>query len=170
VIFADSAYGRNNLPECVKSAFGCLLQTVLRPAEMKGFVVLPKRWIAERTFGWLPAAQQGLRAQYRVERANDLYRHEPYDGPVTCSPENLIDRRTLKTARLVHCGSELVVSHKKASVVSSEWTANKSDQVTRGFLLTRLPSISWPTSTRGSRDPSSSLSGDSYRPLVSRLC
>jgi putative transposase len=53
VIFADSAYGRNNLPECVKDAFGWVLQTVLRPVNVKGFVVLPKRWIVERTFGWL---------------------------------------------------------------------------------------------------------------------
>jgi len=53
VIFADSAYGRNDLPACVKNAFGWLLQTVLRPAKVKGFVVLPKRWIVERTFGWL---------------------------------------------------------------------------------------------------------------------
>jgi putative transposase len=53
VIFADSAYGRNNLPECVRDTFGWLLQTVLRPARVKGFVVLPKRWIVERTFGWL---------------------------------------------------------------------------------------------------------------------
>jgi putative transposase len=53
VIFADSAYGRNDLPEAVKAAFGCLLQTVLRPAHVKGFGVLPKRWIVERTFGWL---------------------------------------------------------------------------------------------------------------------
>jgi putative transposase len=53
VIFADSAYGRNDLPEAVKAAFGWLLQTVLRPAHVKGFVVLPKRWIVERTFGWL---------------------------------------------------------------------------------------------------------------------
>jgi putative transposase len=53
VIFADSAYGRNNLPECVKDAFGWLLQTVLRPVDVTGFVVLPKRWIVERTFGWL---------------------------------------------------------------------------------------------------------------------
>jgi putative transposase len=53
VIFADSAYGRNNLPECVKGVFGWLLQTVLRPTKVKRFVVLPKRWIVERTFGWL---------------------------------------------------------------------------------------------------------------------
>jgi putative transposase len=42
MIFADSAYGRNNPLECVKGAFGWLLQTVLRPAKVKGFVVLPK--------------------------------------------------------------------------------------------------------------------------------
>ncbi len=53
VIFADSAYGRNSLPEAVKQAFGWVLQTVLRPVGIKGFVVLPKRWIVERTFGWL---------------------------------------------------------------------------------------------------------------------
>jgi putative transposase len=53
VIFADSAYGRNGLPEAVRQAFGWVLQTVLRPVDVKGFVVLPKRWIVERTFGWL---------------------------------------------------------------------------------------------------------------------
>jgi putative transposase len=45
VIFADSAYGRNNLPKSVKAAFGWLLQTVLRPVNVKGFGVLPKGWI-----------------------------------------------------------------------------------------------------------------------------
>jgi putative transposase len=53
VIFADSAYGRNGLPDAVRQAFGWVLQTVLRPVDIKGFVVLPKRWIVERTFGWL---------------------------------------------------------------------------------------------------------------------
>lgn len=28
-------------------------QVVLRPKEHKGFVLLPKRWVVERTFGWL---------------------------------------------------------------------------------------------------------------------
>src|SRR5262249_44280593 len=53
VIFADGVYGRSGLPEAVKQAFGWVLQTVLRPVDVKGFVVLPKRWIVERTFGWL---------------------------------------------------------------------------------------------------------------------
>lgn len=53
VIFGDSAYGRLGLPEWVSDTFGWVLQTVLRPVGGKGFVVLPKRWIVERTFAWL---------------------------------------------------------------------------------------------------------------------
>jgi transposase len=29
------------------------VEIVLRPLEKKGFVQLPKRWVVERTFGWL---------------------------------------------------------------------------------------------------------------------
>ena len=53
VVFADSAYGRNDLPAWVMTTFGWILQTVLRPVRAKGFVLLPKRWIVERTFAWL---------------------------------------------------------------------------------------------------------------------
>ena len=53
VLFADSAYGRSGLPEWVCATFGWMLQTVLRPVGVSGFVVLPKRWIVERTFAWL---------------------------------------------------------------------------------------------------------------------
>jgi putative transposase len=53
VIFVDSAYGRKGLPEWVKRYGRKVLQTVLRPVRGNGFVVLPKRWIVERTFGWL---------------------------------------------------------------------------------------------------------------------
>ena len=53
VVFGDSAYGRSGLPDWVKETFGWVLQTILRPVHVKGFVVLPKRWIVERTFAWL---------------------------------------------------------------------------------------------------------------------
>ena len=53
VIFGDCAYGRNDLPDWVEGTFGWILQTVLRPVGLKNFVVLPKRWIVERTFAWL---------------------------------------------------------------------------------------------------------------------
>ena len=53
VVFADSAYGKCGLPEWALQTCNVILQTVLRPVEAKGFVVLPKRWIVERTFAWL---------------------------------------------------------------------------------------------------------------------
>jgi len=53
VVFGDVAYGRNDLPGWVHRTFGWILQTILRPVGVKGFVVLPKRWIVERTFAWL---------------------------------------------------------------------------------------------------------------------
>jgi len=53
VVFADSAYGKCGLPAWAKETCKVILQTVLRPVDAKGFVVLPKRWIVERTFAWL---------------------------------------------------------------------------------------------------------------------
>lgn len=53
VVFADSTYKRNGLPDWIKSTLGFLVQAVLRPVGIQGFVVLPKRWIVERTFAWL---------------------------------------------------------------------------------------------------------------------
>lgn len=53
VIFADSAYKRCGLPDWVKQCFGWILQPVLRPVGVKGWVILPKRWIVERTFAWI---------------------------------------------------------------------------------------------------------------------
>jgi putative transposase len=53
VVFGDGAYGCNDLPAWVQKTFGWVLQTVLRPVGVKGFVVLPKRWIVERTIAWI---------------------------------------------------------------------------------------------------------------------
>ena len=53
LVWADGAYGRNGLPEWVQQACGGTLQVVSRPADAKGFVVVPRRWAVERTFGWL---------------------------------------------------------------------------------------------------------------------
>jgi putative transposase len=53
VIFADSAYGRKNLPGFVQQTLNFTIECVRRVPGTKGFVVLPKRWIVERTFAWL---------------------------------------------------------------------------------------------------------------------
>jgi putative transposase len=52
LIWADGGYA-GALVGWVQTTCGWLLQTVLRPVGVQGFVVLPRRWVVERTFGWL---------------------------------------------------------------------------------------------------------------------
>ena len=49
----DAAYKRCGLPDWIMKGFGWILQPVLKPVGVKNFVVLPKRWIVERTFAWI---------------------------------------------------------------------------------------------------------------------
>ncbi|MCB0153473.1 MAG: IS5 family transposase [Anaerolineae bacterium] len=52
-VIADGIYPKNGLVEWVKEQFRFILEIVTRDQGQKGFVVLPKRWIVERTFAWL---------------------------------------------------------------------------------------------------------------------
>lgn len=52
-VIADGIYPKNGLVEWVKQQFRFILEIVTRDQDQKGFVVLPKRWIVERTFAWL---------------------------------------------------------------------------------------------------------------------
>ncbi len=51
-VFADGGY--NRVPAILACfLLGITLLIVSRPRGAKGFVLLPRRWVAERTFGWL---------------------------------------------------------------------------------------------------------------------
>lgn len=51
-IWADGGY-RGPLVQWVQKTFDVVLEIVLRSDDVKGFQVLPKRWVVERTFSWL---------------------------------------------------------------------------------------------------------------------
>jgi putative transposase len=52
LVWADGGYG-GQLVEWVSVFCKFALAIVRRPQEQKGFVLLKRRWIVERTFGWL---------------------------------------------------------------------------------------------------------------------
>jgi transposase len=52
-IWADGAYGSEELAGWREEQGGWVLEIVERNPQTKGFKVLPKRWIVERTFSWL---------------------------------------------------------------------------------------------------------------------
>jgi putative transposase len=51
LLWADAAYAY--IVENVRKNFGWKLEIVRRSDKAKGFEVLPRRWVVERTFGWL---------------------------------------------------------------------------------------------------------------------
>ena len=63
-IWVDGTY-RGKLMEWVVDHCWFLLQPVLRSDDLKGFVVLPRRWVVERTFAWLTQCRR-LSKDYEV--------------------------------------------------------------------------------------------------------
>jgi transposase len=56
LVWADGGYANvidNGLIGWARDQLSLLLQIVRRRDDVKGFVVLPRRWVVERTFGWL---------------------------------------------------------------------------------------------------------------------
>ena len=52
-IWADSIYGKAGLADWMLESFNVALEIVKRNPGQKGFAVLPRRWVVERTFAWL---------------------------------------------------------------------------------------------------------------------
>jgi putative transposase len=53
VIWADGIYEKPQLVNWVRDECGWRLEIIKRSDKAKGFQRLPKRWVVERTFGWL---------------------------------------------------------------------------------------------------------------------
>ena len=52
-IWVDGGYSGPKLAQWVAERFHITVETVLRSDEVKGFKLLPHRWVVERTFAWL---------------------------------------------------------------------------------------------------------------------
>jgi len=74
-IWADSAYGKAGLPQWVKETFRWTIRTVLRPANVRGFVLLPRRWVVERTFAWLGRYRRTSKDYERTVQSSEAMLH-----------------------------------------------------------------------------------------------
>lgn len=64
-IWVDGTYEGVNFMQWTMDTYRWILQTVKRSDDAKGFVLLPKRWVVERTWGWLNWARR-LSKDYEV--------------------------------------------------------------------------------------------------------
>jgi putative transposase len=53
LVWADAGYKVQWLLDWLRATCTWVLEIVTRPEGSKGFVLLPRRWVVERTFGWL---------------------------------------------------------------------------------------------------------------------
>ena len=51
-IWVDAGYRGQDFMKSIMDEYGWVVETIMRPENMAGFEILPKRWIVERTFGW----------------------------------------------------------------------------------------------------------------------
>ena len=88
LIWADGGY-RGALIAWTRQVYHWTLEIVKRNDDVRGFSVLPKRWIVERTFGWLG----------RYRRLSKDYEELP------ASSETMIQLAmiNLMSRRLAHC-------------------------------------------------------------------
>jgi len=57
ILRVDQGY-KQMFVEWVNQYMSCTVEVIEKPANQVGFAVLPKRWVVERTFGWLGRYRQ----------------------------------------------------------------------------------------------------------------
>ncbi len=69
LVWVDGGYRGDDLKRFVRKLWGWCWQVVLRTDGTKGFKVLPRRWVVERTFAWILHARR-LSKDYEKNRIN----------------------------------------------------------------------------------------------------
>ncbi len=72
LIWADGGY-RGELLDWVKRQLGWTIEIVQKLGDQVGFQVLPKRWIIERTFGWLTRNRRLARDYERLPETSEAF-------------------------------------------------------------------------------------------------
>ena len=91
-IWADSIYACKDLPTWALIACNFILEVVRRTGKAIGFAVLPRRWVVERTLGWLGRSRRLSKDYERSPRVSEamihlamirlmLQRHDSFDAP-----------------------------------------------------------------------------------------
>lgn len=74
LIWVDGAY-RGKLIDWVAAHCRFRLEPVLRPDEQKGFAILPRRWVVERTFAWLTQYRRLNKDYERLNASSQAFIH-----------------------------------------------------------------------------------------------
>lgn len=71
LIWADGGFSGSAFMMWVMDTCRWIVEVVLRPHQSKGFVLLKKRWVVERTFGWLMGCRRLVRDYERLPETSE---------------------------------------------------------------------------------------------------
>ena len=126
LVWADAGYNARQVKDAVARSPGLRLEIVKRTDDIKGFVVLPRRWVVERTFSWFArnrriakdyenltdtlAAFVTLAAiQFAVRRLARVRLSEPIRRDLESLESFVIQRRRSDSERDRRCGRRKIV-------------------------------------------------------------
>jgi len=74
-LWADNKYHNHNLYACIKNHSDGTweLEVKRRPPDAKGFVVIAKRWVVERTFGWFGRSRRLSKDYERLTESSEAW-------------------------------------------------------------------------------------------------
>lgn len=71
-VFADGGY-TGRLVAFARERLRLVVEVVAKPPDQKGFAVLPRRWVVERTFGWLMRCRRLARDYERLPASSEAF-------------------------------------------------------------------------------------------------
>jgi transposase len=91
-VFADGGYA-GKLVTYARHRLRLAVEVVVKPPDQQGFAVLPRRWVVERTFGWLMRCRRLARDYERLPATSEalikwsmIGHHDPTARPRTGTP------------------------------------------------------------------------------------
>ncbi|WP_250121394.1 IS5 family transposase [Chroococcidiopsis sp. CCMEE 29] len=72
-IWVDAGFDGEPFMQWVMNVCRWIVQVVLRPEQTKGFVLLKKRWVVERTFGWLMGCRRLVRDYELLPQTSETF-------------------------------------------------------------------------------------------------
>ncbi len=110
--YVDQGYTGTTLAEAAK-AHGIVRHVVRTPEAKRGFVLLPRRWVVERSFAWAARfrrpAQHRCRTALRCLRYADACQSNRIDAPIE------VKRRFALCGWPWGCGRDIRRSHERRS-------------------------------------------------------
>ena len=122
LVWADGGYA-GRLVAWAAAVLALTVTVVKRTDQVGGFVVLPRRWVVERSFGWLeppPAPGPRLRAASRAPRSHAALGHHHDHDPAVGPPAQRGTAPPALGRRTQHAAAAVRKIHKRHETVHQQ--------------------------------------------------